>query len=210
MATRADLERAAAQLATVDPTIRALVHRYGPPRWRHRPAPDARFEALARSVTFQQLAGSAANAIWTRTRQAVPGPFTAEAVLEAGEGALRDAGLSATKATTILDLAARIVAGELDLHQIARRPDDEIIERLTQVRGIGRWTAQMFLMFALHRLDVWPTGDYGVRVGYGLTFGWCEPPAPAALEPLGERFRPYRSLVAWYCWREVEASRLRG
>jgi 3-methyladenine DNA glycosylase/8-oxoguanine DNA glycosylase len=210
MATRFELEAAATELAALDPVLEALVIRHGPPRFRRRPPPDGRFEALARSVAFQQLAGSAAAAIWARVLAAVDGPFTPEAVLEVGEAPLRAAGFSAAKAATVLDLASHIVRGELDLRTIGRCCDEEVIRRLIQVRGIGRWTAQMFLMFALHRLDVWPTGDYGVRVGYALAFGSVEPPSPAALESLGDRFRPYRSLVAWYCWREVEAARSAG
>ncbi len=96
------------------------------------------------------------------------------------------------------------MAGDIRLDAVGRMPDDEVVAMLTQARGVGPWTAHMFLLFDLHRLDVWPTGDYGVRVGYGRAYGLDEPPTPKELDALGERFRPYRSVAAWYCWRVVD------
>lgn len=162
------------------------------------------FEALARSVVFQQLAGRAATVIWERTRAGVPGPFTAGAVLDVGAEQLRGVGLSSAKTKALLDLADRVATGDLQLASIARRSDEEVVAALSRVWGIGRWTAEMFLMFQLGRLDVWPTGDLGVRNGYGLLFPGSAPPGPVELEELGDRFRPWRSIVAWYCWRAVD------
>ena len=131
-------------------------------------------------------------------------PCTPERVLGAGEATLRSAGLSGAKAAALLDLANHELAGTLGLQRIGGLSDEAVLDRLVQVRGIGPWTAQMFLMFTLHRLDVWPVGDLGVRRGYSLAFGLTDMPAPAELEVAGERFRPYRSIAAWYCWRACE------
>ena len=119
-------------------------------------------------------------------------------------GLLLSCGLSRAKAAAIVDLAEKVSTGEVNLDRIGRLSDEAVIEQLVQVRGIGRWTAEMFLLATLGRLDVWPTGDYGVRVGFA--FGWhlSEVPSPKELEVLGEPYRPYRSLVAWYCWRAAE------
>src|SRR4029077_10475932 len=117
---------------------------------------------------------------------------------------MRAAGLSANKAASIRDLAEKVESGEVELDRVARLSDDEIVRELVLVRGIGRWTAEMFLMFQLGRLDVWPVDDLGVRKGYGVLFGLDELPTARALEPLGDPLRPYRSLAAWYCWRAAD------
>ena len=163
-----------------------------------------RFASLARAIVHQQLAGAAAAAIWERLLGVLEGDCSATRVLEAGHASLRTAGLSAAKAAALVDLAERDLAGELGLTGLGRLDDDDVIARLVQVRGIGSWTAHMFLMFTLHRLDVWPTGDLGVRKGYALAFGLADLPSPAALEQAGEAFRPFRSVAAWYCWRACE------
>jgi DNA-3-methyladenine glycosylase II len=162
------------------------------------------FEALARSITYQQLAGRAAEAIWQRVRALVPGPFTPDAVLAVDPAALRSAGLSGAKARSITDMAGHIVDGTVHLSRAGRMADDDIVAELSQVWGIGTWTAQMFLMFQLGRLDVWPVLDLGVRNGYGKAWGLMDPPTAKELEPLGESFRPFRSVAAWYCWRALE------
>jgi DNA-3-methyladenine glycosylase II len=130
---------------------------------------------------------------------------TPEAIEAAAPAALRKAGLSGNKEASLRDLAAKVLDGTvvLDPRGLGRLSDEEVIERLSTVRGIGRWTAEMFLLFQLRRLDVWPTGDLGVRRGYGLAWG-IPMPSPKELEVLGEPFRPYRSVVAWYCWRANE------
>ena len=117
---------------------------------------------------------------------------------------MRAAGLSGNKTASIRDLAEQVLAGDVELDRVARLSDDEIVRELTLVRGIGRWTAEMFLMFQLGRLDVWPVDDLGVRKGYGILFDLPTPPTAKVLEPLGEPFRPYRSLAAWYCWRAAD------
>ena len=117
---------------------------------------------------------------------------------------LRGVGLSGSKATSILDLAEKVDAGLVELDRMNRLSDDDVVRELTLVRGIGEWTAHMFLMFQLGRLDVWPTGDFGVRNGYSKMYGLPEMPTPKVLDADGERFRPYRSIVAWWCWRAVD------
>ena len=181
-----------------------LMALHGPCRLGRRPRRDARFASLARAIAYQQLAGAAAGAIWERVLSQLAGECNARSILEAGPETLRAAGLSAAKTASLIDLAERDLSGKLGLQSLGRYGDEEVIARLVQVRGIGPWTAHMFLLFTLHRLDVWPTGDLGVRKGFALAFDLPEVPAPATLEELGEQFRPYRSVAAWYCWRACE------
>jgi DNA-3-methyladenine glycosylase II len=193
-------------LAERDPVLAGLVEQHGP---MHLPAPpraSQRFEQLARSIAFQQLAGRAASTIWGRVRALVPGEFTPDAVLAVPPSELAGAGLSRAKTVSIIDLAEHVADGRVALDRIGRAPDAVIVEHLTAVRGIGPWTAQMFLLFTLHRLDVWPTGDLGVRVGFGKAWGLAQPPTPAELEQRGELYRPWRSVVAWYCWRAADTT----
>ena len=156
-------------------------------------------------IVYQQLAGKAAAAIHGRFAALfVDERPTPEAALALPIAKLRGAGLSTAKATSIRDLADKVLDGSVKLSRIGRLSDEEIVRELTLVRGIGRWTAEMFLMFQLGRLDVWPVDDYGVRKGYAALFGHKELPTAKALLELGEPFRPYRSVAAWYCWRAVD------
>jgi DNA-3-methyladenine glycosylase II len=193
------------ELAALDPVMEALIAEHGPPRelFRRRRG-RSRFELLAESICYQQLAGKAAEAIWGRVRGLVDGPFTPEAVLALGAGPVRAAGFSNAKVASVLDLSAKVASGAVRLDRIGRLDDEAVIAQLITVRGIGRWTAEMFLMFTLHRLDVWPVGDLGVRAGYGRAYGLATMPTAKELLPLGDRFRPWRSLAAWYCWRVVQ------
>jgi DNA-3-methyladenine glycosylase II len=196
------LRAAVEEVAVRDPVLADLVARAGP--LTHRPRdPDGPFGALVRAIVFQQLAGRAAQAIYGRVRVAVGGSFTPEAFGTVSDEDLRAAGLSGNKLASLRDLSAKVLDGTVVLTRTSRRSDDELIADLTQVRGIGRWTAEMYLMFQLRRLDVWPVDDLGVRQGYGLAWGLDPAPTARELEPLGERFRPYRSIVARYCWAAV-------
>ncbi|MEY2437137.1 MAG: DNA-3-methyladenine glycosylase, partial [Acidimicrobiaceae bacterium] len=160
------------ELAALDPVMEALIAEHGPPRELFsRRRGRSRFELLAESICYQQLAGKAAEAIWGRVRGLVDGPFTPEAVLALGAGPVRAAGFSNAKVASVLDLSAKVASGAVRLDRIGRLDDEAVIEQLITVRGIGRWTAEMFLMFTLHRLDVWPVGDLGVRAGYGRAYG---------------------------------------
>ena len=136
--------------------------------------------------------------------------LTPEAFNSVSDADLRAAGLSANKLASLRDLSAKVLDGTVVLTRTSRRSDDELIARLTAVRGIGRWTAEMYLMFQLRRLDVWPVDDLGIRQGYGLAWKLDPPPTPKQLDPLGDRFRPYRSIVARYCWAAVPLLRPAG
>jgi DNA-3-methyladenine glycosylase II len=196
--------KAAAEiLAERDPVLRRLVAQAGPPQVN--PPTESHFQALVRAILYQQLAGAAARAIHRRLIAAFGGEVTPERLLSLSSETLRAAGLSANKAASIQDLATKVLEGSVVLNPAGLRgqSDDEVVARLSGVRGIGTWTAQMFLIFQLRRLDVWPTGDLGVRKGFGLAWG-MPPPTPKQLEALGDPYRPYRSVVAWYCWRAAE------
>jgi DNA-3-methyladenine glycosylase II len=197
---------ATAEVAGRDAGLADVIARAGPVQLRPR-NPDGAFGALVRAIAYQQLAGKAAAAIHGRVRALVDGPLTPDAVLALPEGALRGAGLSGAKTASVLDLATRAAFGDLPLKRLPRLPDDEVVALLSQVRGIGRWTAEMYLLFELRRLDVWPTGDLGVRAGWQLAHGLAAPPSPAELAALGEPLRPLRSVAAWYCWQAVHLSR---
>jgi DNA-3-methyladenine glycosylase II len=192
----------AAEIALRDPAMARLIEAVGPPAFR---APhESGFAALVRAITFQQLAGRAASAIHGRFLAAMPDGLTPEAVLALPEPAFRTAGLSGAKTASIRDLAAKVEDGTVPLGDLEPLSDEEIVTRLSLVRGIGRWTAEMFLMFQLRRPDVWPVDDLGVRKGYGLIHRLPEPPKPKALQLLGDAYRPHRTVAAWYCWRAAE------
>ena len=174
----------------------------GPPRLR--PPAESAFAALVRSISFQQLAGRAAAAIHGRFVANFADGFNAEAVLALPEAAFRGAGLSAAKTASIRDLAARVVDGSVPLDRIEECSDDEIVERLSTVRGIGRWTAEMFLIFQLRRPDVWPVDDLAVRKGYGAVHRMEVAPTPRELLALGDAYRPFRTVATWYCWRATD------
>jgi DNA-3-methyladenine glycosylase II len=194
---------AARILAERDPVIARLVAEAGPPRLS-RPA-ESHFGTLVRAIVYQQLAGRAAAAIHGRLIAAVGGNVLPGPLLALTDEQMRAVGLSRNKMASLRDLAAKVLDGTVVLSPrgLARESDDDIIARLSAVRGIGPWTAEMFLIFRLRRPDVWPVGDLGVRRGYGLAWQVPEPTA-RELEPLGEPFRPYRSVAAWYCWRAAE------
>jgi DNA-3-methyladenine glycosylase II len=194
---------AARILAAREPVIARLLEATGLPHFG-RPV-DSPFAALVRAIVYQQLAGAAASAIHGRLVAAVDGDARPETLLGLSDESLRAVGLSANKAASLRDLATKTLDGTVVLSPrgLARLSDEEVKARLTAVRGIGPWTADMFLLFQLRRLDVWPTGDFGVRRGYGLAWGISTPSAKE-LQTLGDAYRPYRSVVAWYCWRAAE------
>jgi len=206
---RAALGAAIDDVASRDPVLAELVSRAGPIKHRLRD-PDGPFGALVRAIVFQQLAGRAAQAIHGRVRATVGDTLTPETLNKASDAALRAAGLSANKLASLRDLSAKVLDGTVVLTRTSRRSDDELVAELVTVRGIGRWTAEMYLMFQLRRLDVWPVDDLGVRQGYGLAWKLEPPPTAKQLEPLGDRFRPYRSIVARYCWAAVPLFRRDG
>jgi len=189
-----------------DKTLARLITKVGPctlkPHSRRTP-----FVALVTAVTHQQLNGTAAKTILKRFLALYPGKRfpTPEDVLATPEDLMRGAGLSRAKIAAIKDLAAKTVAGVVPgSRAIAKLSNEEIIERLVSVRGVGPWTVEMLLIFTLGRLDVLPVTDYGVRKGFALTFGWKDLPTPKELLEYGERWRPHRSTAAWYLWRALE------
>ncbi len=194
------LAEATAEIGRRDKVMAGLIERLGPPTLRARRQPDP-FAALVRAIAYQQLAGAAASAIHGRFVAMFDGKLTPETVLATPERRIREVGMSGAKAASIRDLAAKVMDGTVPLHRLSRLADDDIVARLSQVRGIGRWTAEMFLIFQLGRLDVWPVDDLGVRKGYAIAYQLPELPTPKELSALGERFRPYRTIPAWYCWR---------
>jgi len=203
------LAAAIAEVASRDPVLARLAARVGP--IKHRPRdPDGPLGSLVRAIVYQQLAAPAARTIYGRVRAAVGETLSPEAIAATPDTALRAAGLSANKLASLRDLSSKVLDGAVVLTRTSRKTDDELIEALVAVRGIGRWTAQMYLMFQLRRLDVWPVDDLGVRKGYGLTWNIDPPPTAKELDKLGEAFRPYRSVVARYCWAALSAEAVPG
>ena len=200
---RVSYAEAARILATRDPVLAGLIAEAGPMRVRR--STMSHFAALVQAIVYQQLAGAAARAIHGRLVAALDGDVGPDALLALSDETLRTVGLSAAKVRSLRDLATKVLDGTVVLSPrgLSRQADDEIIARLSTVRGIGPWSAEMFLIFQLRRLDVWPVGDHGVRQGYGVA--WKIPtPTARELEPLGDPFRPYRTVLAWYCWRAAE------
>jgi DNA-3-methyladenine glycosylase II len=200
-----DPEEAVQHLRSADAVLANLMERAGPFALKIRRLHDP-FEALARNIVFQQLHGKAAEAIHARVVALFGGgKLRPEEILGAKEEELRGAGLSAAKLAALRDLAAKTLDGTVPtLARMRRMTDEEIVERLTKVRGIGRWTVEMLLMFRLGRADVLPVGDFAVRKGFALAYGLAESPKPKELTEFGERWRPFRSVASWYMWRAVE------
>lgn len=195
-------------LTRADAVLGALIATVGPYRPRGASAPST-FHALLRAVAHQQLHGKAAAAILGRLERCFDGRYPSAAELcDMPDGQLRASGFSLAKIASLRDLAQRSVAGLVPEPQaLCLLSDREIVEQLTQVRGIGRWTVQMLLMFELARPDVLPVDDFGVRNGFRLAYGLRKMPHPRALARYGERWAPYRSVAAWYLWRAVELAR---
>lgn len=205
-------------LSAADPVIARLAGRHGLPVLDRRSLRDFAvedgapleasederlFSELVEVVVHQQLAGKAAIAITTRLKAALEGRMTPERVLACDPELLRATGLSGAKLTAITGLAGAVDGEEFSLASLASLSDEAVTAELSKLRGFGPWSAQMFLMFSLGRIDVWPVGDLGVRKGYSISYGLGKTPSPVELSLLGERFRPYRSLVAWYMWRSL-------
>lgn len=198
-----DFDEGSRSLHSLEPKFRSVIERAGPMRLG-RGQTDV-FLALAKAITYQQLSGKAAGSIWARVLELDGKKLRPDFVAEAQLSLLRGAGLSEAKARSLQDLAQRVVAGEIPKRRaLLGMTDEEIIERLTVVRGVGRWTVEMFLIFDLGRPDVLSSTDYGVRKGYSLIFGTSDLPTPRELERHGERWAPHRSTATWYFWRALE------
>ncbi len=199
-------EHAHQHLAATDPRLAALIARSL--RYNVKPVQSLRpFDALAESIAYQQLSGKAAATIFGRVRALYPRQkyLDPKKILATPDDSFRAAGLSRSKIAALKDLAAKTIDGTVpSARAIAQMSDEEIIVRLTEVRGIGRWTVEMLLLFDLGRLDVWPVDDYGVRKGFAKIFGRRKLPTPKQLMKFGEKWRPYRSMAAWYFWRALD------
>jgi DNA-3-methyladenine glycosylase II len=189
-------------LRRADPVMARLIKQVGPLRVR---ISRRRFQALARAIIFQQLAGSAATAIYSRFVALFPGrsfPTPAQ-VAALSDEAMRAAGLSRQKALYLRDLAAHVANKSINFHRFAAMSDDEVIAELIRVKGIGRWTAEMFLMFNLARPDILPLDDLGLRSAVRKAYNLATLPSKRELEQIGERWRPYRSAASWYLWQST-------
>lgn len=200
-----DINVALVELRQKDRKLAKLIDKVGP-CWLELQHMQSPFESLLESIVYQQLTGKAAATICGRLKALYGDVFPSpQQVLDTDDESLRAAGLSRAKVAAIKDLALKAEAGVVpDLEHLEKMTDDEIVKTLTSVRGIGEWTVQMLLIFRLGRPDVLPINDYGVRKGFALIFNDGELPAPKALARYGERWRPWRSIAAWYMWRAID------
>lgn len=196
------VRRAVEHLKQVDPKLAKVIAEVGPCRIRYLP-PD--FETLAKAIVYQQLSGKVAGVIFRRLVEAAGnGRLTPEAVLRLRPEKMRDAGLSRQKIEYLRSLARRVRDGRLDLAGLRRLPDSEAMRRLTALKGVGEWTAHMFLIFALRRRDVLPAGDLGIRAAVRKVYDLSHLPSPREVEKLGRPWRPYATVASWYLWRSLE------
>ena len=187
-----------------DPVLGAVIKRHGACGLAEAQRAD-HFSALVRSITFQQLSTKAASTIYGRMVALMPGGHpTPEALVALTDEQLRAAGISRQKGGYLRDLCEKVITGALPLEALETMTDEEVIVSLTQVKGIGRWSAEMFLMFRLHRPDVLPVGDLGIVNAIQRVYGLRKRPTPARIEKIGEAWRPYRSVASWYLWRSLE------
>lgn len=204
--TPGEYAAACRRLMRRDPVLRAVIKRHGPcPLGQPTPERADPFLFIIRAITSQQLSMKAAATIFGRFRAlfADGGPDAA-AVGQLDDARLRSVGLSSQKIKYIRDLCARVNSGALDLHALATLPDEDVMRAVTQVKGLGRWSAEMVLIFHLRRPDVLPVGDLGIVTAMQRLYGLRKPPKPARMLALGEQWRPYRSVASWYLWRSLE------
>jgi DNA-3-methyladenine glycosylase II len=196
------MRKAIVHLKKADPVMRAIIERVGAYRIEHR---EPSFETLVRSIVYQQLSGRVASVILGRLIAMLPGgKVTPDAILKLTPARMRKAGLSKQKTAYIRDLARKTNKGHVNFETLAGLADHEVIEHLTQVKGIGVWTAHMFLIFALRRPDILATGDLGVRAAIRKAYQLEELPLPAEIEEMAVAWRPYCSVAVWYLWRSLE------
>ena len=184
-----------------DPVLRSIIERVGPCRMEFGPA---EFSSLAEAIVYQQLNGKAAVTIFRRFAELAGEPITPEGILKLGDEQLRAVGLSKQKSAYLKDLAARTAAGLLDFSKLPDMSDEEVIQHLTQVKGVGVWTAHMFLIFSLRRPNVLPTGDYGVQMAVKKHYRKRILPKPLEMERIARAWEPYRSIACWYMWRSLD------
>jgi len=195
------MSKAVNHLRKADLVLATIIERVGPFRMTTM---EASFHGLARSIVFQQLSGKAAGTIFARLAGATCDPLRPEALLQLTSDELRACGLSKQKSAYVSDLAAKTCCGELDFAALASLSDEEVIDRLTAVKGIGVWTAHMYLIFALERPDVLPVGDLGIRNAIKKAYRLRKPLTAAKMESVAAKWRPWRSVASWYLWRSLE------
>lgn len=197
------MEAAILHLRTCDPVLAKIIERVGPCQLASR---DPTFETLARSITFQQLHGKAAATIFARVRRATGRRFTAAAFLKLSPEQLRACGLSRQKIASLADLAEHVASRRIQFQKLRELEDEQIIALLSNVRGVGVWTAQMFLIFALGRPNVMPLGDLGIRNAVRKAYGLAEMPKSTELATIAPKWHPHCSIASWYLWRSLAGS----
>ena len=195
------MRKAVAHLKKSDPVLRAIIERVGPCRMKFD---EPVFCNLAEAIVYQQLNGSAAATIFERFVALAGQPLTPEGILKLTDEQLRSVGLSKQKSAYLKDLSAKTASGLLDFSRLSTLSDEEVIEHLTQVKGIGEWTAHMFLMFSLRRPNVLPTGDYGVQTAIKKHYKKRKLPKPKDMQKIAKAWEPYRSVACWYMWRSLD------
>ncbi len=195
------MRKAITHLKKADPVLRTIIERVGPCRMEFGPAD---FASVAESIVYQQLNGKAAETIFERFEALAGEPITPRGILKLSEAQLRSVGLSKQKSAYLKDLATKTAEGLLDFSRLPELSDDEVIEHLTQVKGIGVWTAHMFLMFSLGRANVLPTGDYGIQTAVKKHYRKRKLPKPKEMEKIARPWAPYRSIACWYLWRSLD------
>ena len=199
------MRKAITHLKKCDPVLRAIIERVGPCHLEFRP-PE--FQSVARSILYQQLNGKAAASIFKRFAALTGEPVSPDGILKLTDEQLRSVGLSKQKSTYLKDLATKTRDGLLNFAKLPEMSDEEVIEHLTQVKGVGVWTAHMFLMFTLRRPDVLPTGDYGVQAAMKKHYRKRKMPKPKDMEKISRAWSPYRSIACWYLWRSLDIKTL--
>jgi len=199
------MRKAVNHLKKADPVLRAIIKRVGPCRMEFGPA---EFSSVAEAIVYQQLNGKAAVTIFKRFAALAGEPITPEGILKLTDAQLRSVGLSKQKSAYLKDLAAKTASGLLDFSRLPELSDEEVIKHLTQIKGIGVWTAHMFLMFSLRRPNVLPTGDYGVQVAVKKHYKKRKLPKPKDMEKIARAWEPYRSIACWYLWRSLDLKTL--
>lgn len=195
------MRKAINHLKKSDPVLRAIIERVGPCRMEFG---EPVFHSLAEAIVYQQLNGKAAVTIFNRFTALAGEPVTPEGILKLTPENMRAVGLSKQKSSYLFDMAERAIRGELDFTRLPGLTDEEVIKHLTQVKGVGVWTAHMFLMFTLKRPNVLPTGDFGVQMAIKKHYGKRKLPKPLQMEKIAKPWEPYRSIACWYLWRSLD------
>jgi len=195
------MRRAIVHLKKADPVLAEIIKKVGPYRINYD---EPAFASLAEAIVYQQLHGKAAATIFKRLTDLTGLPLTPEGILKLSEEQMRAVGLSKQKLSYLRDLAAKTHAGELDFLKLPDMTDEEVIKHLTQIKGIGVWTAHMFLMFSLRRPDVLPTGDLGIQMAVKKHYRKRKLPKPSDMEKIAKCWSPYRSVACWYLWRSID------